>query len=79
MGYPLLSLKFFRTSNRNHYFNKIFGEIIDLTYHEIHPNCIGKYETAARVCESEQAQRRFYKNNEAAYNQILKNCKIKIK
>jgi len=70
---------YFRTSNWNHYFNKISGEIIDLTCHEVDSNCVSRYETASRVGESEQAQKRFYKSNEVAYKQLLKNCKIRIK
>lgn len=70
---------YFRNSNWNHYFNKISGIIIDLTFHEIDPNCIDKYKTASRVGESKQAQKRFCNNNAVAYSQILKNCKITIK
>ncbi len=70
---------YFGSSSWNHYFNKIEGEIIDLTFHEVDPNSMDKYETATRVAESVDAQKRFYKNRESRYKKLLGNCKIKIK
>ena len=70
---------YFQTSNWNHYFNKISGKIIDLTYHEVDPKCFDRYEAATKIGESVQSQQRFYKSNEVSFKKILKNCKIKIK
>lgn len=69
---------YFKYSNRNHYFNIISGVTIDLTCHEVETNCINKYESASMICDSNQAQKRFYKNNEQQYKQMLNNCKMKI-
>ena len=69
----------FKYSDRQHYFNKISNEIIDLTYHEVDAGCYDRYETATRVGESTQSQKRFLEKNKAVFCQFLENCDIKIK
>ena len=53
---------YFGISNRNHYYNKINGEFVDLTYQEINTSAENKYNLAKPLVKSINYKKRLNKN-----------------
>ena len=68
----------FKCSDRHHYFNKINGTIIDLTYHEAMDAPRSKYDTADKRSEKANSHKSKHRRRMERYDLLIQNCQLQI-
>ena len=68
----------FKYSDRHHYFNKINGLIIDLTFHEAMDAPSSKYDTADKRSEKANPHKSKHRKRMERYELLIQNCQLRL-